>query len=154
MKRRENMRFALFVAIEAVALFVFIALTQGCKPVRETTVSENISNSTVQSNSVQTHTNIVRDTVRIRDSVIIRQRNDTVFCDRWHTVYKAQRVADTVFVAVSDSIVRCDTVRLQQKTVVQQRPTFRQRLGGFVGLLAIFFIILIIVRSVIKHLLK
>lgn len=47
---------------------------------------------------------IQRDSVHIHDSILIREKNDTVFIDRWHTEYKDRLLRDTVHISRTDSI--------------------------------------------------
>ncbi len=49
-----------------------------------------------------------RDSIVIRDSVIVRMRGDTVYKDRWHTEYK-DRIVQQV-----DTVVRVDERIVEQ----------------------------------------
>ncbi len=51
-----------------------------------------------------------RDTIHIHDSVLIQQRHDTVFVDRWHTAWRERMVCRT------DTIVDVQEV-IVEKTV-------------------------------------
>lgn len=44
-----------------------------------------------------------RDSVHVRDSVFLLVKGDTVFKDRWHTVYRGEYTRDTIY--------RQDTIR-------------------------------------------
>ncbi len=132
MKSDDNRWFWLFMIINAAMLYLYLILAGGCTSAKNTTETETVSRQIGQSSTQQAHINITRDTIHTRDSVIIRQKNDTVYYDRWHITYKAQRIADTVFVAVRDSVIRCDTVRLQQTTTVEPK---RKPKGLYVWLL-------------------
>ena len=44
-----------------------------------------------------------RDSVHVRDSVFVLVKGDTVFKDRWHTVYRGKYTRDTIY--------RQDTIR-------------------------------------------
>lgn len=141
-KYDDNRWFWLFLIINALMGFLYLILTASCTSAKSTTESETISQQIEQSSTQQSHINIVRDTIHTHDSVIIRQKNDTVYFDRWHVTYRAQRIADTVFLAVHDSIVRCDTVRLQQTTTIEPKPRKRGfwRMAAICILLAVALI--------------
>ena len=51
---------------------------------------------------------VQRDSIHTKDSILIQQKGDTVFIDRWHTLYK-DRWRDRVRV---DSFIRTDSVRV------------------------------------------
>ena len=45
-----------------------------------------------------------RDSIHIHDSIHIRDKGDTVFVDRWHTVYKDKLLRDTTYIEKTDSV--------------------------------------------------
>lgn len=45
-----------------------------------------------------------RDSIHVHDSIHIRDKGDTVFVDRWHTVYKDKLLRDTTYIEKTDSI--------------------------------------------------
>lgn len=45
-----------------------------------------------------------RDSIHVRDSVIVRGKGDTVFVDRWHTEYKDRLLRDTTYIYRTDSV--------------------------------------------------
>lgn len=87
----------------------------------------------VTQTNVEHHTNIVRDTLLRRDSVIIMQRGDTIYHETWHHLQAINRtyIADTV----RDTIPQIVTVTKTQVKEVEKRLTKWQRikmnLGGW-----------------------
>lgn len=47
---------------------------------------------------------VQRDSVHVHDSIYIREKDDTVFIDRWHTEYKDRLLRDTAYISRTDSI--------------------------------------------------
>lgn len=93
----------------------------------------------VTQTNVEHHTNIVRDTLLRRDSVIIMQRGDTIYHETWHHLQAINRtyVADTV----RDTIPQIVTVTKTEAKEVEKKLTKWQRikmnLGGWLlGVLA------------------
>jgi hypothetical protein len=87
----------------------------------------------VTQTNVEHRTNIVRDTLLRRDSVIIVQRGDTVYHETWHHLQAINRtyIADTV----RDTIPQIVTVTKTEVKEVEKKLTKWQRikmnLGGW-----------------------
>lgn len=45
-----------------------------------------------------------RDSIHVHDSIIVRDKGDSVFIDRWHTEYKDRLLRDTTYVYRTDSV--------------------------------------------------
>lgn len=45
-----------------------------------------------------------RDSIHVQDSIVIQSKGDTVFRDRWHTLYKDRLLRDTTYIYRTDSI--------------------------------------------------
>ena len=97
----------------------------------------------VTQTNVEHHTNIVRDTLLRRDSVIIVQRGDTVYHETWHHLQAINRtyIADTV----RDTIPQIVTVTKTEVKEVEKKLSRWQRtkikLGGW--LLAVLAAVLL-----------
>lgn len=50
------------------------------------------------------------DSVWLKDSVIVTQRGDTVYRDRWYTKVRYQYI----YKVKADTLIRCDTVRVSE----------------------------------------
>ena len=74
-----------------------------------------------------------RDSIHVRDSIVIQSKGDTVFRDRWHTVYKDKLLRDTTYIYRTDSI--------QVPYPVERDLTWWQRAKVQVGEIAIGVII-------------
>lgn len=80
----------------------------------------------VTQTNVEHHTNIVRDTLLRRDSVIIVQRGDTIYHETWHHLQAINRtyIADTV----RDTIPQIVTVTKTEIKEVEKKLSKWQQL--------------------------
>lgn len=85
----------------------------------------------VTQTNVEHHTNIVRDTLLRRDSVIIVQRGDTIYHETWHHLQAINRtyIADTV----RDTIPQITTITKTEVREVEKKLTSWQRLKMKLG---------------------
>lgn len=87
-----------------------------------------------------------RDSIHVRDSIVIQSKGDTVFCDRWRTEYKDRCIRDTTYIDKTDSF--------QVPYLVEKKLTWWQNVKQETGGIAIGVIIalcLIIVWLVYKN---
>lgn len=47
---------------------------------------------------------LMLDSIHVRDSIIVRDKGDTVFINKWHTAYRDRLIRDTAFVYRTDSV--------------------------------------------------
>lgn len=92
--RRNTLRHVIATLLAIAIGMVVCALLSGCKTtkvVREVPV-------VVEHTTTQHHTDIVRDTLLMRDSVYHYIKGDTTIIERWHNTIKVERqlVADTI----------------------------------------------------------
>lgn len=106
----------------------------------------------VTQTNVEHRTNIVRDTLLRRDSVIIVQRGDTVYHETWHHLQAINRtyIADTV----RDTIPQIVTVTKTEVKEVEKKLTKWQRikmnLGGWMLAAVALFLLGGAVYGIIK----
>jgi hypothetical protein len=53
---------------------------------------------------IQYKDRLQRDSIHVKDSVFMFVKGDTVFRDRWHTVYKDRLLRDTAYIHKTDSV--------------------------------------------------
>lgn len=89
---------------------------------------------------VQYKDRLQRDSIHVHDSIYVRDNGDTVFVDRWHTVYKDKLVRDTTYINKTDSV--------QIPYPVEKKLTrwqfLKMELGGWAFGIAIAFILMVV----------
>ena len=98
--------------------FTIIIVTIGCS------TKKVVSESDVQRVVVQ-RTDTLRDSVWVerthieRDSVIVFQRGDTVYRDRWRTIYKDNARG----VERERVVIKHDTIQVARDVVIERKPS-------------------------------
>lgn len=111
------------------AVVVLALLMCSCKSIEYVPVVEN---HTVHDSIY--FTQIQRDSIWQHDSILIKDRGDTVWVERWHTKYVEKQVHDTMYIAKVDSI----PVPYEVKVEVPAELSFVQKLCVYVGAFVIF----------------
>ena len=86
-----------------IGLLLMVILLGGCRPTQ-----------IVTDNNTETHDTIIqirhsRDSIYIRDSILVKTANDTVFVDRWHERVRYLTKSDTVWQTRDSIQVRVET---------------------------------------------
>lgn len=79
-----------------ISLLVFIVMLASCR-------TEYIPVEMVRYDSVY-FAKLQKDSIYIKDSVYIKEKNDTVFVDKYKYIYKYVNLTDTVYINRTDSI--------------------------------------------------
>lgn len=138
-KRRNNYLLGLITIIIVTTII-------GCS------TKKVVSESDVQRVVIQ-HTDTLRDSVWVerthieRDSVIVFQRGDTVYRDRWRTIYKDNARG----IERERVVVKYDTIQVSRDVVIERKPSRwaqakRDVAALCVGVLLSFLFITIIKR--------
>lgn len=134
---KDDLKNVLRVLVAIVLGMVVCWLLGGCSP-RIVEVEKPV---VVEQTHTQTHTDIVRDTLIMRDSVYHYVQGDTVRIERWHHIANVSKmiVADTI----RDTIPRIVTVK---ETVVQEVNKLRwwQEALMTVGIIGIIVMMLFV----------
>lgn len=87
----------------------------------------------VTQTNVEHHTNIVRDTLLRRDSVIIIQRGDTIYHETWHHLQAINRtyIADTVRDTIPQIVTVTKTEIKEVEKPLSRWQRLKMRLGGW-----------------------
>ena len=106
-----------------IVVSAFLLMFVGCRA-HETTISERIS----------TGTHIARvlvDSVVLKDSIVIREKCDTVFYTKYRTLYKERVKVDTV--------IKCDTVYSERLVSVKEKENGKALWWLIVLLIVVFW---------------
>lgn len=129
--RGNNWAFAL--------LIIIIIIFAGCgakKSVTETDVEK----------IVVERVDTIRDSVWVerthieRDSVIIFQRGDTIYRDRWRTIYKDNKTG----AERERVVIQHDTINVYKNVYVERQPTALQRLRSGLGTAAVVLLLAVL----------
>ena len=115
--RRNTIRHLLATLLAIAIGMVVCALLSGCKTtevVRKVPV-------VVEHTTTQHHTDIVRDTLLMRDSVYHYIKGDTTIIERWHNTIKVERqqVADTIHDTIPKVVTATKVVTKTEPRAVQ-----------------------------------
>lgn len=81
-----------------------------------------------------------RDSIHVYDSIHVRDKGDTVFVDRWHTVYKDKLLCDTTYIENIDSVQVPYPVEKQ----LSRWQSMKMELGGWAfGVVIVFTLIIV-----------
>lgn len=88
------------------ALFSLLLLSVAGCCVREHAVAERVMQSDVRAN-------IRHDSIYVMDSIVLKEKTDTVFLTKFRTLYREKLLRDTV--------VTCDTVFCEKVVTVEEK---------------------------------
>ena len=129
--RRKAKNIALVIAMIAYMLIIY-TLTSCRSTAPLISVPRN--------DSIVIRDRFVRDSIIVRDSIFVRLKNDTVFIDRWHNLWRDRTVATT------------DTVYKDKEVLVQLPPEryvpWLYRVALYV---CIALVLLIIIRICVRR---
>ena len=134
----KGYRFLLSYAI-AMIVFIVVLLLSSCAT-KVVTVPEVHTEYIYRTDSF-----VKRDSIHINDSVFIREKGDTIFVERYKTIYR-DCFRDKVRV---DSFIQLDSI--PYKVEVEKSLTWWQRKKIEFGELAMFIMVGLLCFVVIKH---
>lgn len=109
--------------MKRIVLSAMILLLTGCR---------GIETASVERASTSTHTGrVLVDSVIVRDSIVIRERCDTVFFTKYRTLYKERLLHDTV--------VKCDTVYTERMVTVKEKSSSKALLLLILPVIAVLW---------------
>lgn len=88
----------------------------------------------------------IRDSVWVerthieRDSVIIFQRGDTIYRDRWRTIYKDNKTG----AERERVVIQHDTINVYKNVYVERQPTALQRIRSGLGTAAVVLLLAVL----------
>lgn len=126
----------LLILIGSLLFMVLVTLLSGCKQI------EYVPVETIKHDSIYINTHKV-DTLFKTDSTVIHEKGDTIFYDRWHTIYKVRESIDTIYQSKVDTIqVPYEVVKVEKEKYTPKLVKILAWIGGTA--LAIFIILAIL----------
>lgn len=121
---------------------VAMVMMTGCKT-REVvvTVPEYHTDTLYQSK-------VEKDSIWMKDSVLVREKGDTVLVDRWHVSYKEKVLVDTVYEHKVDTLTKVVEVPVEKPS---GKRTWWEKLRMFAGDIVMIVLLLIVTFFIIKY---
>ena len=160
--RRELIRHTLKAVGEVLAgfllgLIVCLLITLcGCTTTKY--VEVEVPKVVTQTN-IERRTDIVRDTLIQRDSVIIVQKGDTIYHETWHKLQSINNyyMTDTVRDTIPQTVTVTKKIPVEVEKKLSRWQSFKIEAGGFLlsavglALLALIVYAVIKIRKMVKH---
>ena len=109
------------------------ALLGSCTTTKYVPVIEHHTDTLIQ-------TKIVKDSVYLKDSTHVSEKNDTVKIEHWHTEFLKKEVHDTVYISKTDSVPAPYPVEVIKEVPAELTmwEQLKMKAGGIAILLCIF----------------
>ena len=109
------------------------ALLGSCTTTKYVPVIEHHTDTLIQ-------TKIVKDSVYLKDSTHVSEKNDTVKIEHWHTEFLKKEVRDTVYISKTDSVPAPYPVEVIKEVPAELTmwELLKMKVGGIAILLCIF----------------
>lgn len=120
-----------------VGLLLMVILLSGCRP------TQIIADNNTETRDTVIQIRHSRDSIFVRDSILVKTANDTVFVDRWHERFRYLIKRDTIY-QTRDS-VRYEVIT---KTMTEYKTPWWCRGGLLLLMLAVVaFLLLLLVKK-------
>lgn len=139
---RDALRNVGRVLVAIVLGMVVCWLLGGCSP-RIVEIEKPVI---VEQTHTQTHTDIVRDTLIMRDSVYHYVQGDTTIIERWHHTTQVTKVA--VADTIRDTIPRVVTVTRTERVEVERKASLIERALMWAGGIGIAVTLLLVATRI------
>lgn len=88
---------------------------------------------------------VERDSVFVRDSVLIREKGDTVYRDRWRVEYRERVLRDTAYIGKSDTLIITKVVE------VATPLSWWERTRMAAGDVALLGLVVLLIYLILRH---
>ena len=139
---KQDIKNVLRVLVAIVLGMLLCWLIGGCSP-RIVEVEKPVI---VEQTHTQTHTDIVRDTLIMRDSVYHYVQGDTTIIERWHHTTQVTKVA--VADTIRDTIPRVVTVTRTERVEVERKASLIERALMWAGGIGIAVTLLLVATRI------
>lgn len=123
----------LFLSVILVAVFLLSGCKTSCVPMEKVVYRDVVKH--------RTDTVFNTDSVWLKDSVIVRQRGDTVYLDRWHTKWKSQYI----YKVKTDTLIVRDTVNVSASATKNKDAVMTISIDKYGFITLVFALVLVLV---------
>jgi len=92
---------------------------------------------------------VEKDSIWMKDSVVIKTCGDTIMVDRWHVRYKEKVQVDTVFEHKVDTLTKVVEVPVGKASAITKWQKLRMTLGDIALIVMLLIFVFIMIRYVI-----
>lgn len=92
---------------------------------------------------------VEKDSIWMKDSVVIKTGGDTIMVDRWHVSYKEKVQVDTVYEHKVDTLTKVVEVPVGKASTMTRWQKLRMTLGDIALIVILFIFVFIMFRYVI-----
>lgn len=122
-----------------IAFWAIVGILTSCKTTEYVPVTQNET-------KIEYRDRIVRDTISVRDSVVIFAKSDTIYQIKYHEIYREKIRTDTTYVSQVDTLIL--TKEIEKKLSRWQQT--KMEAGGYAITMLILAIIALIVYVSLK----
>jgi hypothetical protein len=92
---------------------------------------------------------VEKDSIWMKDSVVIKTCGDTIMVDRWHVSYKEKVLVDTVYEHKVDTLTKVVEVPVGKASTITKWQKLRMTLGDIALIVMLFIFVFIMFRYII-----
>lgn len=97
---------------------------------------------------------VEKDSIWMKDSVVIKTGGDTIMVDRWHVSYKEKVLVDTVYEHKVDTLTKVVEVPVGKASTITKWQKLRMTLGDIALIVILFILLLYVVKYVIMKVVR
>lgn len=134
-----DLKSATWLVPALVAMIIYAIVASSC------TRTVYVPQTTVRIDSVYL-TQYKRDSVYLHDSIFMKQKNDTIFLEKYHTKYIERTSVDTLYISTADTLI----VPYPVEKKLSKWQAYKMELGGYAMMLLICAAAFIVYKFVKK----
>ena len=97
---------------------------------------------------------VEKDSIWMKDSIVIKTGGDTIMVDRWHVSYKEKVLVDTVYEHNVDTLTKVVEVPVGKASTITKWQKLRMTIGDIALIVMLFIFVFIMFRYVIMKVVR
>lgn len=97
---------------------------------------------------------VEKDSIWMKDSIVIKTGGDTIMVDRWHVSYKEKVLVDTVYEHNVDTLTKVVEVPVCKASTITKWQKLRMTIGDIALIVMLFIFVFIMFRYVIMKVVR
>lgn len=128
-----------WITIIMIFLVTLAICLSGCRTIHEVEEKTVIKTDTLYKSL------LVRDSIYLQDSVVVREKGDTVFSEKWHLKYVDRWRTDTLYQVKIDSVV-VEIEREKQLSKMERIKFFMTDVGIALGIAVVIGLVVYVLK--------